>query len=86
MTRTQLHITAYMLDLAAIEFANHTSNEYELYATPETLDFVRGMIAASDYPEDDPHLSPDGQTIYVSDVEVMRYCRGLVIKEAEKLE
>lgn len=53
--------TASMLDMAEDEFANHGCNDHELPATQENLEFVRDMIAASDYPEDNPHLSVMGR-------------------------
>lgn len=69
-----LRIAAKMLDMAADEFANHGCNDYRLPNTPENLAFVEAMIAASDYPNDEPIFSSDETKIYVMDWQVMGYC------------
>jgi len=79
LTKTQSEVTAMMLDMAADEFSNHGSNDFELDNTPENLEFVRGMIAASDYPDDTPSISRDGKKIYTMDWKIMQYCKHLVL-------
>ncbi len=81
LTKTQRIITATMLDMAADEFANHSCNDYVLPNSPENIEFVRGMIAAGDYPSGEPQISKDGKLIYLMDFVTMRYCRELVLKE-----
>lgn len=85
MTKTQLTVIAAMLDMAADEFSNHGCNDYELPNTPENLEFVRTMIAASDYPDDEPHLSSDGARIYLMDWMVMRYCEDLIRQQVDAI-
>lgn len=84
MNETQAKITARMLEMASDEFSNHGCNDYELPATPENIEFVKGLIAWSDYPEDEPNIH-DGM-IYLYDWQVMDYCRHLVIESAQSGE
>lgn len=86
LTPTQRQIAAAMLDLAANDFSGHICNDMSLHNTPANREFVRGMIAASDYPGDDLHISKDGALIYVMDWQVMRYCADLLRKEIEAAE
>ncbi len=67
--------------MAADEFANHGCNDFVLPNTPENMEFVRGMIAAGDYPSDEPQVSNDNTGIYLMDCTLMRYCRELILKE-----
>lgn len=85
LTKTQLKIAADMLDLAYEEFVNHGCNDYWIDATPDNLKFVHDMIAASDYPEDMPHLSRDGKSILLMEWGIMIYCRDLLRKAAESV-
>lgn len=82
MNPTQKRIAAQMLEMASDEFGNHISNDFELENTLDHLEFVRGMIAASDYPEEVPNMSDDGKVIYLMDWMVMRYCMRLLRNEA----
>lgn len=84
LTPTQCQIAAKMLRLAADEFSNHGCNDYELPNTPNNLEFVNGMIAASDYPGDSPHISRDGKSIYLMDWQVMIYCAELLLRDSVK--
>ena len=59
---------------------------YDLPLTPENLELVRGMIAASDYPDDEPYASNRTQTITVEDWTTMLYCARLLREEAEAME
>jgi hypothetical protein len=86
MNKTALLVAAQMLELAADEFSNHTSNDFELPNTPENLEFVKAMdkaVGDPDYPDEEPNL--DGSKIYVMDWMVMRYCIKLLKEEAAKL-
>jgi hypothetical protein len=83
LTKTQLSIAAKMFDLAAAAYSNNGCNDFELDNTPENLEFMRGMIAASDYPEDEPQISRDGTKIYMMDWAVMRYLVELLESEAK---
>ena len=81
MDKTQREIAAQMLQMAADEFSNHGCNDYNLPLTPENLEFVKGMIAASDYPEDEPHIYEKEQVIMVMYWQLMRYCARLLEQE-----
>ena len=79
ITKTQARMIAQTLDMAADSFGNRTCNDFMLDATPENIEFVRGMIAASDYPDDEPCFSKNGTELYLVDYAVMRYCKRLII-------
>ena len=81
MNETQRKITAEMLDIASDEFIRHGCNDFALDNTPENLQFIKDMIAQSDYPEDEPMIC-DGE-ILTMDWIVMRYCRDLLLKCTE---
>ena len=85
MEATEAKIAAEMLNLAADQFGNHGCNDYALPNTPESLAFVRRLIASGDYPDDPPHISPDGTEIYLMDWEVMRYCADVLEQYAKKM-
>ena len=85
-TRTELFMIADMLEMASEEFGNHISNDMTLDATEENIEFIKQMIAASDYPEDKPILSKDKSTIYTTDWMIMNYLRRLVIAKAKDKE
>jgi hypothetical protein len=74
----EARIAAEMLELAADEFGNHGCNDFELDNTPENLAFVKRLIAAGDYPEDEPNLSGDGTKIYLMDWLIMGYCADVL--------
>lgn len=81
--RTEARVAADLLDLAADKFSNHGCNDFELPNTPEHLELTRRLIAASDYPEDEPQLSADGTAIYLMDWQVMRYCADVLRRYAD---
>lgn len=81
--RTEARIAADLLDLAAGEFSNHGCNDYELSNTPEHRDFMRRLIAASDYPEDDVIVSSNGAHLITMDWQVMRYCADVLRRYAD---
>lgn len=74
-------IAAQMLNLAADQFGNHGCNDFELPNTPENMEFIKRVIAWSDYPEDEPHLHAD--QILTMDWEVMRYCADVLEAAAD---
>ena len=78
MNKTLLNIAADMLDIAAVEFGCHVSNDMLLPNTPENLEFVRDQIAASDWPHDAPVISQDGCAICVTDFVIMDYCARML--------
>ena len=83
MNATQARIAAQMLELAADEFGNHGCNDFSLPLTDENLRFAEWMIAAGDYPDDEP-LIYEGE-IVTSDYMVMRYCARLLLDYAENV-
>lgn len=85
-TRTELFMIADMLEMASEEFGNHISNDMTLDATEENIEFIKQMIAASDYPEDELILSKDKSTIYTTDWMIMNYLRRLAIAKANDLK
>ncbi len=76
LTPTQRKIAADMLRMAAEHYSNHGCNDFELEYTPEHVEFIKGMIAASDYPEDQPNIH--GDQIYTMDWKVMQYLSNLL--------
>lgn len=86
MTKTQLLMTAKMLEMASDTFSNQGCNDLYLENTPENLEFVKDMIACSDFPTDIPYISPDGKGILVMDIDVMDHCRDALIAESRTLE
>ena len=81
MNKTQARIAAMMLDMAADTYSNHGCNDFGLERTDENEQFVRDMIAVSDYPEDEVRLYKG--ELLVTDWCVMRYCAEL-LREAAK--
>lgn len=69
--------------MASDEFSNHTCNDYVIENTPENLDFVYGIIEASDYPEDEPNISSDGKEIYLMDWQITNYLIEVLKAESE---
>lgn len=83
---TEARIAADMLKMASDEYGNHGCNDFELPNTPANLEFVRRLIAASDYPEDEPRLSPDGTEIWLMDWSIMDYCAAVLRTYADQQE
>jgi hypothetical protein len=76
LTPTQRKIAAHMLRLAAESYSNHGCNDFELPNTPNNLQFVKDMIAQSDYMEDAPSIH--NGNLLMLDWEVMEYCADLL--------
>lgn len=79
ITKTQLLITVRMLEMASDTFSNNGCNDFYLENTPENLEFVKSMIAHSDFPTDSPYISHDGKRILTMDTDVMDYCRSVLM-------
>lgn len=86
MTKTQLEITIAMMDIAIDYLSDSGCNDYYLMNTPDYLEFVKQMIADSDYPSDEPNLSKDQSKIFTTDWLVMRFCQRLLEKQLQEIE
>jgi hypothetical protein len=75
---TILKVAAQLLRESASAYSNHGCNDYELPNTPENMEFVRAMIAASDYPDDVPQLGLNDKNINFMDTEAMRFCANML--------
>ncbi len=85
MINGEFALAGLLLDHAADEFSNHGCNDMEIENTPENLQVVRRMIAASDYPEDEPKIVNDGRHICIYDWMMMRYLSEKLKKISDEI-
>ncbi len=82
LTKTQLLMTAKMLELASDTFSNHGCNDFYLENTPENLEFVKEMYYSGISPG--IYISSDKQRILVMDTHIMDYCRNILTNLAKE--
>lgn len=83
LTNAQIEAFRFIIDYADTYMSNAGCNDAELPNTPENLEMINDMIAASDYPDDEPDISDDGKAIYFSDFMMAGYCSRLLDKMKE---
>lgn len=71
LTPTQRKVLADLLDMASDEFSNHVCNDYTLPNDVAHYQFMQNVVAAGDYPGDDPNIIEN--KIYTMDWLLMDY-------------
>ena len=87
MNKTLVEITVSLLDMAAEDFSNHCSHDFEIPATPENIAFVSDMEQWND-PEREWSIQTikNGTMLIVMDYIMMQYCADLLNEEIDKCE
>ncbi len=81
LTATQSAVAARFLRDASDSLSDNSCNDFYLENTPDNLLFAREMIAASDYPDEEPRIVRNGTKIYVKDWIVASYLADLLERE-----
>lgn len=82
-----LKIAARMLRESAHYAGNRVCNDYQLPATPANVEFIKELIKAGDYPDDQPQIYSKytamgyerdddytGPGVFIMDWQLMQYC------------
>lgn len=98
MNTTLLRIAARMLREGSEYASNRVCNDYQLPATPENVELIKALIAASDYPDDEPSIYPthtpmgyeldegySGPSVFIMDWQLMDYCANQLEQLADEL-
>lgn len=84
LTKTQLIMTAKMLEMASDTFSNHGCNDFYMENTPENHEFVKEIYAYIGIPLDSIYISPGGKRILVIDTHVMDYCQSILLEAVKE--
>lgn len=84
ITKTQLIMTAEMLERASDSFSNHGCNDFYLENIPENYEFVKEVYIYIGIHPNSIYITPNKQRIIVMDTHIMDYCRNLLLKAAEE--